>query len=152
DFHHEDSSDGGNPNNPFTEQLFNWQLSFTSGLVPDPDNGSTFITAGQTLDGQFEKPFNLRIPASPDQGIGPGVSIAQDNTLGSFSPFQGRLYAAFVAAEIPAVPNILGANGDDTQILLMASDDGGLTWTALANEKAHGLPHQSNNENPVPDD
>jgi subtilisin-like proprotein convertase family protein len=68
-----------------------------SMVDPDMDGISTVSTTGA--------------PALP--------TIASDNTLGSFSPFQGRLYAAF---------------GDTTptgnsDIYLVTSDDGGRTWT-----------------------
>ena len=35
-------------------------------------------------------------PASPNMGVGPGLVLAEDNTLGPDSPYQGRIYAAFV--------------------------------------------------------
>ena len=37
----------------------------------------------------------MTVPSSPVP-IGPGVVMAQDNTIGSYSPYEGRIYAAFV--------------------------------------------------------
>src|SRR4029078_11290505 len=48
-------------------------------------------------------------------GIGSGLSFAYDSTLGSFSPFSGRLYVAY------ATP---GGN-----IFVNSSDDSGCSWT-----------------------
>ena len=58
------------------------------------------------------------------QGIAPDPTIASDNTLGAYSPYEGRLYVAFV--------DRLQFNGnpaDNTDIFLAISDDGGITWT-----------------------
>src|SRR5262249_47291577 len=64
----------------------------------------------------FQAPFPFTQPASPS-GVAPTVALASDNTLGSFSPFQGRIYVAYTATF---------ANGN---IVLATSDDGGVTWT-----------------------
>ena len=61
-------------------------------------------------------------------GIFVAPVIASDNTLGSFSPHQGRIYVAYVDAYTTA--NFIGNQpGDNTNIYLKYSDDGGLTWT-----------------------
>jgi hypothetical protein len=52
----------------------------------------------------------------------PAPVIAADNTLGSFSEYQGRLYVAFTGLYSDA------ASGN-TDILLFTSDDGGKTWS-----------------------
>ena len=39
--------------------------------------------------------YPTTVPSSPIS-IGPGLVMATDNTLGSFSPYEGRIYAAFV--------------------------------------------------------
>ena len=57
------------------------------------------------------------------QGIGPSPSIASDNTLGAFSPYQGRLYVAYTGRS-----NILDNPADNTDIFLRYSDDGGVNW------------------------
>ena len=54
----------------------------------------------------------------------PAPVIASDNTLGSFSPFAGRIYVAFTGM-------FTGAQAGDTDIFLAFSDDGGQTWSAL---------------------
>jgi subtilisin-like proprotein convertase family protein len=53
-------------------------------------------------------------------GAGVLPTVASDNTLGSFSPFQGRLYAAFGFQG--------GGPASNTDIALVTSDDGGRTW------------------------
>jgi subtilisin-like proprotein convertase family protein len=52
----------------------------------------------------------------------PAPVIASDNTLGSFSEFQGRLYVAFTGMYSDAAAG-------NTDILLFTSDDGGKTWS-----------------------
>ncbi len=56
-------------------------------------------------------PNNPTVAPVGTPGIGPTISVAVDNTLGSFSPFQGRVYVAYTAA-----------NGADTNINLISSD------------------------------
>ncbi len=67
------------------------------------------------------------VPASPVP-IGPGVSIAVDNTLGPDSPFEGRIYAAFVGYQNVTVAGIKNP-ASNTDIFLTFSDDGGRTWS-----------------------
>ena len=79
--------------------------------------------------------------AAPQLGIGPGASIASDNTLGSFSQFQGRIYVAYTGrySSASTVPGSLFVGGeastneaDNTDVFLRFSDDGGKTWTQSA--------------------
>ena len=55
--------------------------------------------------------------------------LASDNTLGAYSQFQGRIYAAFVDHVL--LTGAITNPADNTDIFLEASDDGGLTWNAL---------------------
>jgi large repetitive protein len=97
---------------------------FQADAAGDGDNAvaTSFVLGG--LDGIGR----TAIAASP-RAIGPAPVIASDNTLGSFSPHQGRLYASYVNYIHPTV--FSGNNpADNTDIHLAVSDDGGLTWTA----------------------
>jgi subtilisin-like proprotein convertase family protein len=101
-------------------------LGFTDGLNgvdagsgrggPDRFVSTTFVR------GAIGDVFS-RGTAATAKGIGPHVVIAQDNTLGTFSAFQGRIYAAYVD-RIDSVDN----PADNTDIRLRFSDDGGRTW------------------------
>ena len=62
--------------------------------------------------------------AQPIRGIGATPMIASDNTLGSFSPYQGRLYVTYAAV------NNASLTSDNTDIYLVTSDDGGVSWSA----------------------
>ena len=42
-------------------------------------------------------------PSTPN-GVGPGLVMAVDNTLGPDSPYQGRIYAAFVGLPQLRIP------------------------------------------------
>jgi subtilisin-like proprotein convertase family protein len=117
--------------NPDSVQwLDSWSLNMTSGMVVN-QSGTTANLAGQTdvavaagvVAGAFHGPYPLLTTASPDIGIPSAPAVASDNTLGSFSPFVGRLYAAYVAQN--------GGTADNTDIRLVASDNGGVSWEAL---------------------
>ena len=125
-------------NNP-TQSLVNWSLSFTSGLVP---GFQTSVTAGPKVPAPVggsvnNTPYPISgggVPVSPDRGVGPGAVITSDNTLGAYSPYQARLYVAYVGQ---------GSGGfDDTNIFLRYSDDGGLSWKGG---------NRVNNDNPTSD-
>ena len=72
-------------------------------------------------------------------GIGPGAEIAVDNTLGSFSQFQGRIYITYVNRPDYTDPD---NPADNTDIFLISSDDDGKTWSS---------PVQVNDDNGVID-
>jgi subtilisin-like proprotein convertase family protein len=87
--------------------------------------GTSFVR-GSTANSY---PFNYQTSAGVSaQGMGPAPVIASDDTLGSFSPHQGRLYVAFV--DFPT-----GTPADyqagDSDIRLYSSDDGGASWALL---------------------
>jgi hypothetical protein len=113
------------------QKLYNWSLTFTSDLVPATLPNTVAINAarGNLLAGDGSSlTFPLAANVMPNPGIGPAVAIASDNTLGSFSPFQGRLYAAYVTAPPPPPA---GYPADYVAICLVVSTDGGLTWAPV---------------------
>src|SRR5262249_16719032 len=81
-----------------TQFVADWSITFNSGLTSQ----TRHIAAATTpVRGAFNAAFPpatypIVSPVSPDRGIGPGVVVAADNTLGSASPFAGRLYIAYV--------------------------------------------------------
>ena len=103
-----------------TAVLEGYGLDFTSGLVSS--------AAGDTVVAQT--PVRARLSGAATnapadtQGIAPTPVIAADNTLGAFSPYEGRLYVAYVGRPTPN-----GTPTDNTDIHLIVSDDGGATWT-----------------------
>jgi subtilisin-like proprotein convertase family protein len=105
-------------------RLNGWSLNFTSGLNDGVDTVvATTLVRGAVAAGAAP----LRPAAAPDLGIAPAPVVASDNTLGAFSPHQGRLYVAYVAR-----PAGTGVPADNTDIALATSDDGGLTWQATS--------------------
>ena len=52
-------------------------------------------TVVKTIAGSAQAPFPTVNGLSGPQGIGQGLSIAIDNTLGALSPYEGRLYVAY---------------------------------------------------------
>ena len=105
--------------NPF--DLLNWSLNFTMGM----SLGRQSTIGTSHVLGRLIAPYPLAPAVSPTIGIGPAPVIAQDNTLGSFSPFQGRIYVSYVAHDI-----FSGNPVDNTYIVLAHSDDGGLSWSS----------------------
>src|SRR5206468_419043 len=97
-------------------------LNFTEGMNL---GRQSFIGISHVL-GRNLTPYPLAPAVSPTIGIGPAPVIAQDNTLGSFSPYQGRIYAAFTNHDV-----FSGNPVDNTYISLAHSDDGGLSWSTL---------------------
>ena len=58
------------------------------------------------------------MPYHPDRGVAPTPSMASDNTLGSFSPYQGRLYMTYTGGGTAA-----------PDVFMIFSDNGGAAWT-----------------------
>jgi subtilisin-like proprotein convertase family protein len=105
--------------------LQRWELHFTSGLTANGDRiavKNSPTNPGPVIPGAATSPYpDKSVPAMPDRGVGPSPSIAVDNTLGSFSPYQGRLYLAYTSGVSTTDPS--------PNIFLTTSDDGGLSWT-----------------------
>ena len=76
------------------------------------------------------RPQIVTPPPSPSSpvGIGPGLVMVSDNTLGSFSPYEGRIYAAFVGYYNVTVYGVKNPT-TNTDIFLTYSDDGGRSWS-----------------------
>ena len=104
-----------------------WSLNLASGTRPDVDV-QVGGTLGLVIGGSVTTPFPTTSPASPI-GVSPGLVMASDNTLGSFSPYQGRIYATFVGYYNVTVAGIKNPE-DNTDIFLTYSDDGGRTWSS----------------------
>ncbi len=83
-------------------------------------------------------------------GVGPGISIAVDNTLGSFSPYQGQFYVAYTGI---GIYNGLNSVKDDTDIFLLTSSDDGQTWNGAPASSTSALsiatPTRINNDLPT---
>src|SRR5262249_34059014 len=111
-------------------KLDQWSLNFGSGKTAGGDVvvAQTHVLGPITSSGEtgdlVNSIFPLQPAVSPDKGIGPGAVIASDNTLGSFSPYEGRLYVAYTDIIVGG-----GNPTDNTDIYLAVSDDGGQTWT-----------------------
>jgi subtilisin-like proprotein convertase family protein len=86
---------------------------------------STFVTGA--LDAQGTPAPYARATPSSLLGIGPAAAIAVDNTLGSFSQFQGRIYVTYVDRPLFNAPN---NPTDNTDIFLVFSDNDGRTWSS----------------------
>ena len=65
----------------------------TSFLYTYPTNATPFPTI--VVGGSLTDTYPTAAPSTPN-GVGPGLVLAEDNTLGPYSPYQGRIYASFV--------------------------------------------------------
>ena len=104
-----------------------WSLNLSTGMKPDVDVALT-STLGLVLPGSIGTTFPTAAPVSPI-GISPGLVMASDNTLGSFSPYQGRIYAVFVGY-YNVIRDGVQNPASNTDIFLIYSDNGGRTWSA----------------------
>jgi subtilisin-like proprotein convertase family protein/photosystem II stability/assembly factor-like uncharacterized protein len=119
----DNKSDQNNGMDP-TQYVVDWSVIINSGLTTLDKTGDV-VASTTPIRGALTAPYPLLPAVSPNQGIGPGIVVATDNTLGSFSPYQGRIYVAYV----DRLPLTNGNQADNTDISLISSSDGGKTWT-----------------------
>src|SRR5262249_53126102 len=112
---------------PF-QNLDSWGMNFTSGLSTTSFGADTTAVIG-SFEGVLPESITglgaatLEVPAvGAGQGLGAALSVAMDNTLGSFSPFQGRMYMVYTVGGRLAGNN---PTYHDTDIGMSVSDDGG---------------------------
>ena len=108
-----------------TGQVKNFSLQFSTGMTAEYAKSHRH-DPGHRRARQY---LPLKPPSSPNAGVGPGLVLAIDNTLGSDSPYQGRIYAAYVGYD-----NVTDSTGSripttNTDIFLAYSDNGGRTWS-----------------------
>ena len=125
---------------PSTPAFVNyWTLNLSTGQEVDQNvvavpstfgvvNGgyAATVIGGPTNNG-VAPVYPTTVPSSPIS-IGPGIVMASDNTLGSFSPYQGRIYAAFVGYYNVTIAGFKNPT-TNTDIFLTYSDDGGRSWS-----------------------
>jgi subtilisin-like proprotein convertase family protein len=82
-----------------TQRVDAWALHMSS-YISNTGFGAdeSAINFVKTAPGSAQAPFPTVTPLSGPQGIGQGLSVAIDNTLGAFSPYEGRLYVAYNVA------------------------------------------------------
>ena len=115
--------------------LVNWTLNFGHGLkadsavtVPDPAVGNyTAAPIAGVVGPADDVASGLSIPSSPID-IGDGLVMAEDNTLGAYSPYEGRIYAAFVGYIDVTVDGFTNPTSN-TDVFLTYSDNDGRTWS-----------------------
>jgi subtilisin-like proprotein convertase family protein len=124
-----DFFNSGETSPPLWQFFDGWSLNFTSRISTGgfAGGGTNIATRGGPIfpvpiQAAATSPYPVKPPSSPDRGIAPTFSAVVDNTLGSFSLYQGRMYLAFTN-------NGAGdTNGTNSDIFLITSDDGGASW------------------------
>ena len=107
-------------------------------------NGVTTVVSPGALGGSPSNVYSTNestsgTTAGGSPGTGPGIVAAIDNTLGALSPYEGRLYIAYVGlADV-------GAPATDTGIFLVHSDNDGGNW----NDTTQNPPIQVNDDTPA---
>ncbi len=127
-------TDFRNDSNP-VQSVRNSSITFTAGFSPGVQTNvaPTFVRAAQSGAA-------IGTPADPAVPISAAPSLASDNTLGAFSPNQGRLYVAYVDRN-----RFIGNPALNTDIFLAFSDDGGLTWNDDTDVQIEDIPVNDDN-------
>ncbi|MFO0951501.1 MAG: sialidase family protein [Isosphaeraceae bacterium] len=103
-------------------------LLWVARISPNPVAGSLTVLSNNNVGTTFIRgavgsTSPTSTPSNPF-GIAPAPVLASDNTLGAYSEHQGRLYLAYADRY-----NVSGNPADNSDIQLLTSDDGGLTWS-----------------------
>ncbi len=132
-------NDGSPPQPP--QRLYQWGLHFTSKISTTGFGVDTIIArallpaVGNTYPTNAPAGALAPFGTGGAVGIGPGVVVAYDNTLGSFSPHQGRLYMAYTSAGVHTYqvfdPNLNRnvAFFDPADVRIIYSNDNGASWS-----------------------
>ncbi|MGL4551793.1 MAG: beta strand repeat-containing protein, partial [Gemmataceae bacterium] len=127
-----------NGTDPVDQFVNEWALHFTgavstTGFGPDTILPVLFTdtsdVAMTTVRGSATNVNPLVNTATGAAGIGPGIAVTVDNTLGSFSPHQGTVYVAFNGYRTRAA---LVADANDTDIIMLRSTNGGASFSPIA--------------------
>jgi len=109
---------------PAAGYLQEFNLQFSTGMT-----ASAPKTIADTLVlGSITNNYTRTAPSTPN-GIGPGLVLAEDNTLGPHSPYQGRIYAACVGYYNVKVDGVTNPT-TNTDIFLSYLDPGATSWSA----------------------
>ena len=116
----------GSPANPAVEGvdydhpgwLHQWGLTFSSNINTSNFANDRLVTGASTVTNSATNNFANKPPVAPTNGIAPGIHLAQDRTLGSFSPYQGSVYVVYTSG-----------GGTNTDVML-SRYDGTTTWAA----------------------
>ncbi|MCI0376599.1 MAG: proprotein convertase P-domain-containing protein [Gemmataceae bacterium] len=99
--------------------LSKWTLTFSSRMSTSSFATDRWILGPATVTGANTNTYPTTAAVYGPKGVGPGIVLAIDNTLGSFSPFQNRIYAAYT-----------GGGGTNTDVFLTHSDNYGTSWSS----------------------
>lgn len=105
----------GTPPPDMPQILLGWSIRF-SGRATTIADVNTGAVALAIPAGRFTGPWTTGLH-STDWGVAPTLSMASDNTLGSFSPYQGRIYLAYTT------------NGLDINMITSDNAGAALSWS-----------------------
>jgi subtilisin-like proprotein convertase family protein len=139
--------------------LREFELQFTSGMRASASPGTIAsffgpFGSGLVVSGSLSNNYPTGVPSTPN-GVGPGLVMAIDNTLGPDSPHQGRIYAAFVGYLYLQNPAGNFNPRTNTDIFMVYSDNGGRSWSQpveVNDDQSLADGHSQANENPFPAD
>ena len=119
---------GASDNTTNVNSVSNWSLKFTSGFTLANSQDAVITTTG--VNGSQAGTGTRGTNVTGLTGIVAAPVLASDNTLGSFSPYEGRIYMAYVDWSGDIVVNGYANPPDNTDIYLTYSDDGGQSWSS----------------------
>ena len=107
------------------ERVDAWSIKFSN--VSTTGFGTDQLLKGLTpAKGAATAPYATA--GNGTEGVGPSISVAIDNTLGAYSPFEGRIYIAFTAAsatnvELASVDGITNGSFATLNAPVQVNDD-----------------------------
>ena len=129
-------------------QVKEFSLQFSTGMT----GGGPKTIADTQVIGAIGNTFSRTAPSTPN-GVGPGLVLAIDNTLGANSPYEGRIYAAYVGYENNTNPNNTTNPTTNTDIFLSYLPAGASSWTGagIVNDDASDADGYSgsSSDNPI---
>ena len=113
----------GSSTSPAFGVLNEFNLVFSTGMTASSQReiDTTLVTGA--LGNSFPRDTTIT-----PTGIGPGLVLGIDNTLGPDSPHQGRIYAAYVQYFNISDVNLHVNPSTNTDIILAYSDNNGASW------------------------
>ena len=115
--------------------LQDFSLHFSTGMTDGTPHSiasdfpsATGVGYNAVVLGALGNNYPTAAPSTPN-GVGPGLVLAEDDTLGPGSPYKGRIYAAFTVYHVVEFPPGVKNPTTNTDIYMSYSDNGGSTWS-----------------------
>ena len=115
-----------NGQNPPPQQVVFVEVHASGNISNTGFGADRFAAGSSTVPVNPDGSGQDRPAISPVVGLGGGVSLAYDNTLGTFTQFGGRLYAAYT---VPTYDNSNPPVLVESDVFVQYSDNAGASWS-----------------------